>query len=350
MRILFVHHVVEDRGSAQDMYHYARVARELGHEVALYGPADRRSAFDYSIDIRPDDAVVFIFEWTTELQHGDHLDLLRLVARVPRARRVVIDCDGKYNDAIAVVGDVNHPDAESARRWIEVCDSLADKICQPTLHPVRPNVRPFLFHAYDQAWETPLDFDGKDVGMCYVGNNWFRWRPLHRVLRALEPVRDAVGGIRIVGHGWDSPAPWAGPAMVEDAWRTDPEYLRKLDVEVLPPVPFNQVVPMMGRGVFSPVVYRPLFDHLRLVTCRTFETPAAGAIPLFTQTAEYVAEVYGSEAVALTLPDEAPEAKVEDLMRRPRHYAAVVEGVRRRLAEQHSYETRLRTLVDLLEQ
>jgi hypothetical protein len=350
MRILFVHHVVEDRGSAQDMHHYAQVARELGHEVALYGPTNRHSAFEYSVDVRPDDAVVFIFEWTTDLQWGDHLDLLRLVARVPRARRMVIDCDGKYNDAIAVVGDVNHPDAESARRWVEICDNLSDKICQPTLHPLRPNVQPFFFHAYDPAWETPLDFNGKDFGMCYVGNNWFRWRPLFRVLRALEPIRTAVGRIGIVGHGWDSPAPWAGGDIAKDAWFTDPAYLRKLGVEVLPPVPFDQVVPMMGRGVFSPVVYRPLFDHLRLVTCRTFETPAAGTIPLFAQTPEYAAEIYGVEAVALTLPSEAPEEKIEDLLRRPRHYAAVVEGVRRRLAEQHSYAARLRTLVDILEQ
>src|SRR2546422_5773137 len=103
MRILFVHHVIEDRGSAQDMHHYAQVARELGHEGALYGHTNGDSAFEYLVDVRPDDAVVFIFEWTTELQLGDHLDLLRLIAPIPRARRVVIDCDGKYNDAIAVL-------------------------------------------------------------------------------------------------------------------------------------------------------------------------------------------------------------------------------------------------------
>ena len=46
MRILFVHHVIEDRGSAQDMHHYAQVARELGHEVALYGHTNGDSAFE----------------------------------------------------------------------------------------------------------------------------------------------------------------------------------------------------------------------------------------------------------------------------------------------------------------
>jgi len=34
MRLMFVHWVVEDRGSAQDMYHYAETAKDLGHEVA----------------------------------------------------------------------------------------------------------------------------------------------------------------------------------------------------------------------------------------------------------------------------------------------------------------------------
>jgi hypothetical protein len=350
MRIIFVHHVVEDRGSAQDMHHYAEAARAGGHEIVLFGHTSDESPFDYSIDVGRDDAVVLIFEWTTELQRGDHLDLLRLVARVPRARRVVIDCDGKYNDAIAVVGDVNHSDAESARRWVEICDSLSDKICQPTLHPLRSNVRPFFFHAYNPAWEAPLDLGGKEFGMCYVGNNWFRWRPLHRVLEALQPIRATVGRIGIVGHGWESPAPWAGPNMVEDAWFTDPEYLRSLDIEVFPPVPFDQVVPMMGRGVFSPVVYRPLFDHLGLVTCRTFETPAAGTIPLFAQHRDHVHEIYGDDALELTIPDEAAEEKIADLFRRPGHYGAVLERVRRGLAARHSYAARFRELVDILEQ
>src|SRR5512142_1498046 len=103
MRLMFVHYVIEDRGSAQDMYNYARIARALGHEVTLYGPVKAGSAFNYSLDIGSANAVVFIFEWTTKLQYGDNIDLVRLVGRVPRRRRVVIDCDGAYNDAISVV-------------------------------------------------------------------------------------------------------------------------------------------------------------------------------------------------------------------------------------------------------
>ena len=76
--------------------------------MALYGAPEAGSAFNYSRDFGRADAVVFIVEWTTDVQNGDQLDMLRLCNSVPRGRRIVIDCDGKYNDAIDVIGDVNH--------------------------------------------------------------------------------------------------------------------------------------------------------------------------------------------------------------------------------------------------
>src|SRR5262249_44166478 len=143
----------------------------------------------------------------------------------PRRKRVVIDCDGKYNDAISVVGDYNHANNEASRKWVEVCDSLSDKIYQPTYSPLRKNVGTYFFHAYSPTWELPLDFESKSYGMFYVGHNWFRWKPLENVLRAIEPIRPIVGRLGIVGHGWDSPPPWANPSIIEDAYRSDPAYL-----------------------------------------------------------------------------------------------------------------------------
>ena len=274
MRLMFVHHVLEDRGSAQDMFHYVRVAKTLGHEVVLFGAPGRPSAFNYTTDVSSVDGAIFIFEFTTELQYGDLLAWTRLLSRIPRSRRVVIDCDGKYNDTIHVTGDINHADAELSREWLEICDSISDVILQPTYHPLRPNVKPFFFHGYDPSWEVPLDFDKKEFGMVYVGNNWFRWRGIERVLRTVEPVIERVGRMAIVGNGWDRPAPWAKPVLPEDAYRNDLPYLSRLGVEVIPPIRFDEVIGWMSRGLFSPVIYRPLFDHLSLVTCRSFETPA----------------------------------------------------------------------------
>ena len=349
MRLVFIHHVVEDRGSAQDMHNYAELARAQGHDVELYGSPASRSSFDYSLRVNHVDALIFIFEWTTALQYGDDLDLTRLVATVPRKRRVVIDCDGKYNDAVTVAGDANHADAAASAHWVQVCDSLSDKILQPTLHPLRPNVKSFFFHAYNPAWEVPLEPGGKDFDMCYVGNNWFRWRSLRRVLGAVEPVRDRVGRIALVGHGWDSLAPWASPAVVEDAYLNDPEYLRRLAVEVSPPVPFHRVIECMSKGIFTPVIYRPLFDHLRLVTCRTFETPAANTIPLFCQAPEFVSEVYGDAALELTLPETEPHEKILDLLERPQHYEGVVADIRSYLRETYSYYRQLQGLIEIVE-
>ena len=349
MRLMFVHYLFEDRGSAQDVHHFAQTARELGHEVALYGPPNPKSAFNYSLDLAAADAVVFIVEWTTDLQFGDRLDWIRLVSAVPRRRRIVLDCDGKYNDAISVVGDYNHKNQSEARSWVEVCDALSDKIYQPTLHPLRPNVGTHFFHAYHPGWEVPLDFRAKEFSLYYVGNNWFRWRSVRKVLEAVEPVRDRVGRIGMVGHGWDVLPPWANPSISADAYASEPEYLKALGVEVWPPVHFKQVIEHMCKGVIHPVVYRPLFNRLQLVTCRTFETFAANTIPLFGKDEAYVTEFYGEPAGDLVLPDQEPQEKILDILGRPDHYAGIVQGIRGQLREKHSYAARLRELIELVE-
>ena len=58
MRLIFVHYVYEDRGSAQDLHNYAEIAKALGHEVVVYGPPNEKSSFNYSRDIGSADAVI----------------------------------------------------------------------------------------------------------------------------------------------------------------------------------------------------------------------------------------------------------------------------------------------------
>jgi hypothetical protein len=124
----------EDQGSGLVIRGYSEAARALGHEIEVYGIPFDRIPLDYTLELSSADAVVFLFEWTTRLYYGDRLDLLRLISSAPRERRVVIDGDGNYNDVLRVDDDWNHPGTEEARTWVEVCDALADKICQPTLH------------------------------------------------------------------------------------------------------------------------------------------------------------------------------------------------------------------------
>ncbi len=347
MRLMFVYNMGQDVGSAQTILNYSRAAKALGHEVAVYRRTSGSEVVS-SLDVESADVVVFVLEWWLDLQYSGQLNLVRLMSKVPRRRRVVIDNDGMYNEVMRVDGDYNHADAADSRARIELYDSISDKIFQASLRPRRPNARSFLFHGYNPAWEVPLDFRGKEYGMFYVGNNWFRWRAMERVLQGVQRVRAQVGAIGLVGYAWDPPASWLEPRLRQTACYTDPAYLEELSVRVMPAVPVHRVVDTMSQGVFNPVLLRPLFNHLRIVTPRLFETPAANTIPLFGLDEEYVQQLYGDEAVELALPREQPGQKIAEVMRRPERYAAIVKGIRRHLAERHSYETRLKELIELV--
>ena len=132
MKLVFVYYAYENQGSSLDLQGYARAAREMGHEAIVYGVPNPKIPLNYSIDLAGADAVVFVFEWTTDLLYGDRLDWLRLVSSVPRSRRVVIDCDGRYNDPINVHGDFNHRTEAESIAYMDFCDAVADKIYQPT--------------------------------------------------------------------------------------------------------------------------------------------------------------------------------------------------------------------------
>jgi hypothetical protein len=353
MRLMFAYHLLALQagtvGSAGDIHRYAQAAKALGHELVVYGPPDPGSPFTFSLDVEAADALIFVFEWTTELRRGDHLDFARFVARVPRNRRIVIDCDGSYNDVITVNGDSNHRDAASSWNWIAACDSLSDKICQPTLHPIRRNVRPFLFYGYSPVAIPTESGAQKEFGMVYVGHSKFRWGPMERVLRATERNSQMVGRIAFVGHGWDALPPWASSMGMEQAFYTDQAYLRKRNVEIVPPVRFEEVVPWMSRAVFSPVLLRPTFKRLQFVTPRFFETLTATTIPLFDVDRDVVREVYGDRATELLLPLASPEEKILDVFQRLDYYTAIVEGIRGHLADRHTHIQRLQELIDIVE-
>ena len=282
MKLVFVYWGYENAGSMLDLRGYARAARTMGHEVTVYGPPNPKFALDYSQDLDGADAVIFVFEWTTALQFGDRLDWTRLLEAVPRRRRVVIDCDGAYNDPIEFGGDYNHRNEESSRYWTDVCDSLSDKIFQPTYRPRRQNVRPFLFHIYDPTWETPLDFADKEFAMVYVGHTKFRWRGMSKVLRGdragAGPGRPRGAGRRGLGLARRTGCNGMTSSQLLCRSRLSEKDRASRHCRA---VPYPQVAATISKGVFNPVVYRPLFECLGMVTCRTFETPAAGTIPLF---------------------------------------------------------------------
>jgi hypothetical protein len=365
MRFMFVYWRPENAGSARTIQKYSEAARKLGHEVVLYAPKDENSSFDSSLDVESADALILVLEWNLYLHPGGqkepfrtirnglmgvgHVNVVKLLSKVPRQRRVIIDNDGMYNELIKIDGDYTHLDAAASRARIELCGSLSDKIFQPTLHPLRPNVGTFLFHGYDSAWDVPLDFRAKEYGMIYVGSNWFRWRALRRVLHAIEPIRSKVGRIGLIGHDWSAMPYWVKSPLREDAYYTDPAYLNRLDVDIMPPVPVGKVISSMSRGIINPVLVRPTFNYLRLVNPRLFETPAANTIPLFSLDPDYVREIYGERAVELVLRDDAAE-QILQILQQPEAYAETVMEMRRHMMEKHSYAVRLQELIDIVKE
>jgi hypothetical protein len=171
---------------------------------------------------------------------------------------------------------------------------------------------------------------------------------MERVLRAVEPVRASVGRIGLVGHGWDSVPPWAVMRGLEHTYYSDTALLGRLGVELLPAVPFGQVIEWMSKGLISPVLSRPTCGRMRLVTPRFFETPAASTIPLFGLDADHVREIYGEAAMELVLPAEHPEEKIRDMAERPEHFLELVAAVRRHLALYHSHAARLEQLIEIV--
>lgn len=349
MKLMFVYWQLDDAGSAQTIHSLSEAAAELGHEIVLYAPESPESRFRCSLDVEAADAVVFLLEWNIYLHQNRPFPLEEPLGRTPRHKRIVIDDDGMYNDLIRVGGDYNHSADTDSMNRSELYDSISDTILQPTLHPLRSNVRTYLFHGYDPAWDRPLDFGAKEYGMVYVGSNWFRWRALKRVLDDVEPVRDAVGKMMVVGHGWEEMPWWVEQPLRDDAYFTDPEYLRALGVELRQAVPIEDVVSTMSLGTLNPVLVRPTFNHFQIVNPRLFETVAANTIPLFNLDADYVAEIFGPDAVELVLGEDGSE-QIVDILERPSHYAEIVREMRRHLAEHHSFTARVQDLVGICEE
>jgi hypothetical protein len=341
---------------------YVEVGRELGHEIALYSePLADVPEMPCSLDVQRFDFAVFVVYEANDFPELPYL--ARLLDGMPKDRRILIDCSGRFNETIRVEHDFNHLerlDGHQGWEWVEGFEAVSERILQPTLHPRRPDVRSFLFHgfhpssvsrSYDSAAEAAQAWaqaDGsKPYGIAYVGNNWQRWSQICPFLEALEPLRDRLAPTCLSGWDWDKRPEWAiehGVAGVD----VDPELLARLGVQVTWGIPYTEFVDFLDRAQFSPVFQRPLYNHLGLVTNRVFETFCADTLPLLALPEELITEIYGEEALRLA-PGDDVAGLVEDALKQPEAYWEAVLRTRNHLAREHSFQRRLQQLVDLLE-
>jgi hypothetical protein len=361
MKLLFATELTRYARSTYTVAKYVDVGRALGHEVAVFG---ERSAdipsLPYTLDVNKFDFVIFVVHVPSDFPDLPYL--ARLLDGMPKARRVIIDCLGRYNETIRIEHDFNHLeklDGHQGWEWIEGFQAVSDRIMQPTLRPLRSDVQSFLFHGFDPAavarpYKTPAEAahawagNGtvKPYGMAYVGNNWQRWTQVRRLFEQIEPLSESMKRIALVGWDWKRRPEWAIQLGIH-AVDTKPALLERLGVETRDAIPFNEVNDFVGQAKFSPVFHRPLFNKLGLVTNRTFETFCADTIPLLMLAEETVSEIYGQAALLLA-PGEQVTEHLSDMMRRPEVYWDAVLKTRAHLAEHHSYQRRFQELVTLL--
>jgi hypothetical protein len=362
MRVLLVSKLAQSSRAVSTIVKYAEAAGEIGHQVAVFGEKDSDfPGLEFSLDVAAFDVAIFVVYMPFDFPDLPYL--ATLLDGVPKERRIVIDCLGRYNETIRVEHDFNHLEKMEGHQgweWIEAFQAVAGRVLQPTLTPRRDDVTSFLFHGYDPAavarpyrsaaeaataWAA--DRPRKTYGIAYVGNNWQRWTQVRAFLEKLEPIRNEVGRICLVGWDWARRPDWAAQLGIRGA-DVDPDLLARLGVETRDAIPFAAVRDFLAQASFSPVFQRPLFNELGLVTNRTFETFTCDTVPLLCLPKTLAETIYGPGVGPLVVGDDVAD-HVRDVMRRPERYWQAVLEVRRHLGEHHSFRRRLGELMAMLE-
>jgi hypothetical protein len=363
MKLLFVTQADPRLRSVSTVHKYVAAGRALGHQVAVYGePHPELPSLPFTTDLAGVDLALFVVQVVSDLPDMPYIALV--LDGIPRERRAVVDLWGRVNDTIRLDHDFNHLeklDGHLGWEWVEALQAVSDTIFQPTLAPLRSDIRSFLFHGYDpgsvaRGYETAREAAAawraagpaeKPYGVMYVGSNWHRWDQVRRFLEAYGPVRGEVGGACLLGWDWDRRPDWAVQMGIKGV-DTDPAFLAEHGVEVQGAIRFDEVTGALGKARFALVFHRPLFRHLGFVTNRTFETFYADALPVLVLPREFVAAVYGPAALAL-VPGDDVAVHLSDALRRPEKYWEAVFQTRSHLARHHSFARRLQELGGLFE-
>lgn len=369
MKILLVNWVEPWVRSASTIHKYVNAAEALGHDLAIYGETSVYKPQNsdmpwakYSTSLEDVDLALFVVQVPADFPDMPYL--ARLIDGIPRERRVVVDLWGRFNETIRLDHDFNHLeklDGHMGWEWIEAMQAVSDTILQPTLSPLRSDVRSFLFHGFDpsfvakpyssarqaaEAWRDASKTD-KPYGVLYLGSNWQRWTQLKPFLTQYGKAgQSQIGTACLAGWDWSARPEWAVKKGIVGV-NTDTELLAELGVEVRDGVRFDHVVDLVGKARFAPVFHRPLFRHLGMVTNRTFETFYADTLPVLMLPKDLVTSIYGRAALAL-VPGEDVVAHMADAMRRPEPYWEAVLQTREHLARHHSYAQRFQELERLV--
>lgn len=336
-KIAFVGNFQFNCGSSNTLLGYVRAGRKFGVDIRAseFGYIDDivRSAIPIASRDWKVDLLVIVYESYPFLSKND-IDLI--CKTVPRKKRILIDPDGKYLKPRYCGADTNHPTPNSYGFWRDLYDSLSDVILQPFLGS------DFLYFGTDNQ-APDLTQVGKDFDLIYVGNNWYRWSDMKNLIKAVSPIRTKLKKIALIGRYWN------GKLMEEfkDATRSDPDFLKKNNVEIYESAPYGHVEETMSRGKLHPILVRPILNEMGFATPRMFETFTANTVPLIPDYFIHADKLYGDGISHLTL-SENPAAKILKILENYEKYRQTAQEILQKLRQKHSYEIRVKQLLDFV--
>lgn len=351
MNILFVMKHRANAGNIHAVADYMRIGKKFGHNIALFGTSQPwLPDVNFSTDVKAFDKVVYLFE--SEIYRVKRLQEVALMGYRPREDRLILDMDGMYNPVVTVDNyDSNHKSQAERDEWIAYLDTLSDRVMKPILAlPKSDRIGALTFYGFDPALVIDqADAPEKQYDILHVGHNWWRWKEIAgQVLPSFEEIRPQIGRIGFIGLWWDAPpaeGPDAGPML---AFQSDPERLRRLNIETRDSVMYNEVIATMSTARINIFTQRPVLHHLRHLTLKYFEIFYADTIPLLMLDADHAEAVYGHAGRELSIQGRVAE-RISDALARPDHYKGLVADVRRHLAAHHGYDRRVEELISALQ-
>ncbi len=337
MKIAFVGNYQYNCGSSNALLGYVKAGKSLGHDIRVseFGYIDKiiRQVVPVAERSWNPDILAIVYESYPFLSSQD-LDEIR--KNIPRSKILIIDPDCKYLEPCVLENDSNHQTPDSYEYWTKLYNSLSDKILQPTLDKItKGKVYKFIYYGID----TSNNFGDvkKDFDFLYVGNNWYRWNDIYNFVKSTSKIRKELKSVAVMGNYWN------GDVMegYEKATYSNPDFLKKNNVEIIKSAPYGKVESSMGKGLINPILVRPILNKLKLVTPRMFETFSADTVPVVPEYFAHAIELYGDTVKELVLSNE----KILMILKDYKKYLDISRGIRNKLIDEHSYEVRLKELI-----
>lgn len=343
-KIAFVGNYQYNCGSSNTLLGYVKAGKILNGDIRVseFGYIDSTIRTTIPVADRnwQPDLLVIVYESWPFLSSET---INEICAFIPRSKRILIDPDGKYSEPCPVEHDNNHPTPNSYTYWTNLYDSLSDVILQPFINKEtknKKNVHSFLYFGMDN--KLP-DFHRvkKEFDLLYVGNNWYRWHDIKWLVKTIAPIRSRLKRIGLIGQFW------AEEVMKEfkEATYSEPDLLRRNNIEILGSAPYGQVEKTMSRSLLNPIFIRPILSKLEFVTPRMFETIMADTVPLIPSYFKYAHRLFGDTINQLTLSTDHPTDDLERIIQDYEKHKKLAKEIKKSSKAQHSYEIRLKQLL-----